>query len=145
MTGIFVVSACLAGEVCRYDGTSRPCSTVQKLVRQGRALALCPEMLAGLPCPRPTCEKRNGRVVSSSGQDLTEQFTLGAERALAKALASGSRLAILKSRSPSCGLWQIYDGSFQKRLCHGNGLWAALLLEAGFTIYSEENLPEISF
>ncbi len=140
-----MVSACLAGEKCRYDATSRPCPGVQKLVRKDCALPLCPEMLGGLACPRLPCEQRNGRIISSSGADFSALFAKGAERALALALAYGAKKAILKSRSPSCGFGQIYDGTFQKRLCPGNGLWATMLLEAGFELYSEESLPQISF
>lgn len=137
----FVVSACLAGQKCRYDGSSRPCAAVIKLVKDGRALALCPEALSGLPVPRDPCEQRQGKVVSRNGKDVSLEFEEGAARAFEIALASGASKAILKARSPSCGRGRIYDGSFSKRLIDGNGLFAARLLAAGFEVTDEDNLP----
>lgn len=139
----FLVSGCLAGLNCRYDGQSRPCEKVVALYRQGRAVIVCPESLSGLPVPRPPCEQKNGRVISRDGQDVTEAFELGAENALRKALASGCRKAILKSRSPSCGYGQIHDGSFSRKLCAGNGIFAAKLAANGFEIFNEDNLPPL--
>lgn len=138
---LFVVSACLAGKACRYDGTSSPCARVMELVAQGKALPLCPEMLGGLPCPRPPCENAKGRIVDKQGKDYSAAFVRGAEEALAQARAYGARAAILKSRSPSCGFGQIYDGTFSKSLTQGQGLWASLLQQDGIDLYSEENLP----
>lgn len=137
----YVVSGCLSGLNCRYDGGSNPSPQVVALVRAGRALPICPESLSGLPCPRPPCEQKNGRVICANGEDLTREFNRGCELALREALKTGCKLAILKSRSPSCGFGQIYDGSFSRKLIRGDGLWARKLAEAGFKIYSEENLP----
>lgn len=138
---VYVVSACLAGLACRYDGGSNPCSAVMRLVEEHRAIPACPESLAGLPAPRPPCEQCGGRVLSRDGQDLTEDFLRGAQKALVIAKEHGCTAAILKSRSPSCGFGRIYDGTFSRRLCAGEGVWARLLREAGFTLFSEENLP----
>lgn len=137
----FVVSACLAGRKCRYDGGSRPCGAVISLVEEGRALPVCPESLSGLPVPREPCEQKQGRVVSRNGEDVSQEFELGASRAFEIAVASGVRKAILKARSPSCGVGKIYDGSFGKRLVAGNGLFAARLIVAGFEVRDEDNLP----
>ncbi len=137
----YVVSACLAGTACRYDGGSNPCPKVLQLVREGLAVPACPEALAGLSVPRPACELKNGRVLSRDGRDMTAAFLRGAQRALEIAQQHGCTAAILKSRSPSCGFGQIYDGSFKRRLCAGQGLWAQLLREAGLALYSEESLP----
>lgn len=138
----YIVSACLAGRKCKYDGQSNPCREVMELVGQGRALPVCPECMSGLPIPRSPCEQRHGRVFSRDGDDWTEALEKGAEKALEIALASGAGNAILKCRSPSCGCGEIYDGTFSGKVCAGNGIWARKLLEAGFEIYSEEKLPE---
>lgn len=137
----YVVSACLAGQACRYDGGSNPCPAVIRLVEEGRAVPACPEGLAALPIPRPPCEQVGGRVLSRDGQDLSEDFLRGARLALREALEQGCVAAILKSRSPSCGFGLIYDGTFSRRLCTGEGVWARLLREASIKLYSEESLP----
>lgn len=138
----YVVSACLAGYKCRYDGESKPCQPVMELCKAGLALPVCPERLSGLPAPREPSEiLPNGNVVSKSGMDLSAAFDRGAEKALQKALESGCRKAILKCRSPSCGFGEIYDGSFSGRLRAGNGKWTDRLLAHGFEIWTEENLP----
>lgn len=138
----YVVSGCLAGLFCRYDGGSNPSAKVVELVKIGRAIPVCPESLSGLPCPRPPCEKRGAGVFSKNGEDVTEAFERGADAALKIALVSGCRRAIIKSRSPSCGFGQIYDGTFSRRLVPGNGVWAQKLADAGFELYDEERLPE---
>ncbi|MBD5538989.1 MAG: DUF523 domain-containing protein [Desulfovibrio sp.] len=144
----YVVSGCLAGLCCRYDGGSNPCPQVVALVEAGLAVPVCPESLSGLPVPRPPCEqalcghdKGEIRVLSRSGEDVTRAFELGADRAFRAALATGCREAILKARSPSCGVGHVYDGSFSHRLRPGDGLWARLLREAGFRLWTEDDLP----
>ena len=139
----YVVSACLAGLACRYDGGSNACGVVVALVRAGLAVPACPETLGGLPVPREPCEQRAGRVVGRDGVDRTEAFLRGSRKALAVALAHGCRAAILKSRSPSCGCGRIYDGTFTRTLIPGMGTWARLLQEAGLELYTEENLPPL--
>lgn len=138
---LYVVSACLAGTPCRYDGTSHPCARVISLVKQGRAVPLCPECLGNLPTPRTPCELQSGKVVNAQGQDFTAAFMHGANVALQQALHHGATAAIVKSRSPSCGWGAVYDGTFSKNLVAGNGLWTELLLQVGFSLYSEESLP----
>lgn len=138
----YVVSACLAGFKCRFDGESRPCAEVVKLYQEGKALPLCPESLSGLKVPRAPVEWQNGQAINRDGEDKTEYFEKGAQKALEKALASGCKKAIVKSKSPSCGYGKIFDGSFSHKLCDGNGLWTQKLIENGFEIYTEENLPE---
>lgn len=136
----YIVSACLAGLPCRYDGTSRPCAEVIELCRAGRALPVCPESLGGLPVPREPAEERNGKVMTRYGKDVTEAFECGARAALAQAAGQCGK-AILKAKSPSCGFGKVYDGSFGGRLCNGNGIFAQKLLDAGFELFDEENLP----
>ena len=136
-----IVSACLAGEACRYDGRSSPPGPVLELVRAGLCLAVCPEVLGGLPVPRIPCEIRGTHVVTAGGDDCTQAFRLGAQRALSAALACGARCAVLKSRSPSCGAGSIYDGTFSRTLVPGNGLFADALLQAGISVFTEETYP----
>lgn len=139
----YVVSACLAGFCCKYDGGSNPCAKVIELYKSGLALPVCPESLSGLPAPREPAEiVDDGRVLNKTGMDLSAVFERGAERALKKALEYGCHKAILKCRSPSCGFGQIYDGSFSGKLRTGNGKWADKLVANGFEIWTEENLPE---
>ncbi len=148
----YVVSACLAGQACRYDGKSNVCDAVRLLVKQGKAVAVCPEVLGGLPTPRTPCELQETaqggyaplqkRVVTAQGQDKTEAFVRGALLALEQAQKAGCTMAIVKSRSPSCGAHGVYDGSFTKKLTAGQGIWAHMLTQAGFHLYTEENLPE---
>lgn len=144
----YVVSGCLAGLCCRYDGGSNPSAQVVKLLEAGLAVPVCPESLSGLPVPRPPCEQvlcgpeqNEIRVLSRDGADVTAAFVLGAERALRAALATGCREAILKARSPSCGVGEVYDGSFSHRRRPGDGLWAQRLREAGFRLWTEDDLP----
>ena len=111
-------------------------------MRRGEAVTACPEGLACLPVPRPPCEIREGRVLSQDGRDLTEDFFRGARLAMEIARKHGCTAAILKRRSPSCGVGRIYDGTFSRTLCPGDGLWARMLREAGFALYTEEHLPE---
>ncbi len=136
-----VVSACLAGVPCRYDGKASLIETVAKLVREGAAMAVCPEMLGGLACPRSPCEIVNGRVVDASGEDVTGAFEQGAREALRQAVAAGCVTAILKSRSPSCGSGMVYDGTFSGILVPGDGVFAALLKNNGMNVLSEEDFP----
>lgn len=137
----YVVSGCLAGLACRYDGGSKPCEAVRRLVEAGQAVTACPESLSGLPVPRPPCEQRNGRVIMRTGEDVTEAFERGAERAMRIVREHGCTAAILKARSPSCGFGEIYDGSFTGATCPGEGVWARRLREAGLVLYSEDELP----
>ena len=116
MSKQYVVSACLAGESCRYDGGCSPCPAVQALVRTGQALPVCPEVLGGFR-RRASLGIRGGRVVAKDGTDVTGAFTCGAEEALQLALENGCTAAILKARSPSCGSGEIYDGSFTGTAC----------------------------
>ena len=138
----YVVSACLAGRHCKYNGGSNPCAQAIRLVKEGKALPVCPESLSGLPCPREPSERSGGKFFSKSGKEITEEFCKGAEIALKISLESGAKKAIVKSRSPSCGLGSIYDGSFTGKLISGNGIWTESLLRNGFVIFTEENLPD---
>lgn len=137
----FLVSACLCGLACRYDGRSSLVPALAALYDQGLALAVCPEVEGGLPVPRPPCELVRGRALTREGADRTREFLAGAERALALALEYDLRLAVLKEKSPSCGGNFIYDGTFSGRLIPGRGLAAALLARHGVRLANEEDFP----
>ena len=140
----WVISACLCGDPVRYDGRAFSYSPLAKLVASGRALKVCPECLGGLPIPRLPCERQDdGRVQDASGQDRTAAFLSGAEQVLADCLRHGIQKAILKEKSPSCGVRFRYDGSFSGRLVSGEGLTAQLLRAHGIAVYSEEDLPAL--
>jgi uncharacterized protein YbbK (DUF523 family) len=137
---MIVVSACLAGLKCRYDGMEYSCVEVKKLVALGKAIPVCPELLGGLPVPRAPAEICNDRVMTADGNDVTVQFHEGAAIALKIALAVGCRSAILKARSPSCGSGRIYDGSFSGRVFQGDGIFAKMLKDAGIIVQTDEEV-----
>ena len=145
---MYLVSSCLAGINCRYDAGNNVNEKVLNLVKQGKAVMVCPEQLGGLLAPRVCCEivkNKNGdiKVMGKDGQDYTKEFMDGAEKTLLIAKISGSEKAILKSRSPSCGYGLIYDGTFSGKLTGGNGLTAELLGKNGIKIYSENEIDKI--
>ena len=139
---MLVVSACLAGVECRYDGTALPCAEIVAMVAAGRAIAVCPEVLGGLPIPRPPAEIVADRILTVDGQDVTAQYQAGAEKAWKIAARVGCRRAILKARSPSCGSGCIYDGSFSGRITAGDGMFARRLKQDGIAVCTEENYKE---
>ena len=145
---MYLVSSCLAGVNCRYNGSNSENKFILQLVKEGKAIALCPEQLAGLPTPRPSCEiiideSGNKKVVSKDGQDFTKEFTEGAEKTLAIAKITGIKKAILQSKSPSCGYGFIYDGNFSGNLIKGNGLTTEILINNGIKVYTENDLNRL--
>lgn len=147
---LVLVSACLAGCACRYDGGANPNGEVARLVGEGRAVQVCPEEDGGLPTPRPPAEIVGGdghdvlagraTVMTTAGQDVTQTYIDGAHRALEAALAAGVNMAILKSLSPSCGKGVIYDGTFSRTQTHGDGVTAALLEQNGVQVMTERDI-----
>ena len=135
---MLIVSACLAGFPCRYDGKKAINPVVQQLVKEGKAIPVCPEQLGGLPTPRLPAEMKAGKVINSDGNDVTEAFEKGAAVVLEIAKQYGCTDALLKARSPSCGKGRIYDGSFSGILIEGNGKTADLLMRNGITVTTEE-------
>lgn len=140
-----LVSRCLLGEPCRYDGRSVPVPELEKLRQAGHVLIpVCPEVLGGLPTPRSPAERQpDGRVVNRAGEDVTAAYLEGAGRTLALALEAGCTLAVLKAKSPSCGCHEIYDGSFTGRLVPGQGVAARLLEESGVRVVDETELDSL--
>lgn len=135
-----LVSACLLGENCKYSGGNNDSEKVRKFLEGHQVLPVCPEVLGGLPVPRSPAEIVNGVVTNAEGISVDREFRLGAEKALQIALEEHAQLAILQSRSPSCGAKEIYDGSFSKRKIPGKGIFAALLEKAGIPVIDLEDL-----
>jgi uncharacterized protein YbbK (DUF523 family) len=143
-----LVSACLAGRACRFDGTASDDDVVARLVAEGRAILVCPEADGGLPIPRPPAEIAGGdgrdviegraRVVTETGADVTDAYLRGARIALAAARRAGATRAILKARSPSCGKGRVYDGTFSGALTAADGVTAALLEADGIHVVTDE-------
>ena len=135
-----LVSACLLGRACRYDGQSKPCDAVIALSKKHNLIPVCPEMDGGLSCPRVPCERIGDRVVNKNGEDKTAEYKKGAEIALETALKNGCKYAIMKAKSPACSSLEIYDGSFSGTLIKGNGVAAELLKNSGITVLTEDML-----
>ena len=140
-----LVSACLLGCPCRYDGQSKKHPEVEALRERGHELiAVCPEVQGGLTTPRPPAERqKDGQVVNREGTDVTVQYRRGAEIALQTARGQGCALAILKERSPSCGSGEIYDGTFSGTLVPGDGVAAQRLRQAGIQVLGESQVNTI--
>jgi len=151
VSDLLIVSACLLGRACRYDGGSKPAEAVQRAVTMhqasgGAVVSVCPEELGGLGTPRPAAELRGGDGLAvlegkasvqrlDGGEDITDQFVAGAQEALR--LGAGAERAILKARSPSCGCGQAHrDGGVKP----GDGVFAALLRREGLRVMTEEDL-----
>jgi len=145
-----IVSACLAGIKCRYDGETKPCPRIIELVKQGMAIPVCPEQLGGLPTPRVPQEIQGGsgeevldgrcKVLNREGRNVTENFLRGAEETLRIARLFSAEEFIGKSKSPSCGCNQTYDGSFSGKLIEGDGVTTALLKRNGIKVITEEDI-----
>ncbi len=138
-----LISACLLGTPCRYDGKSKANPRLQALLEKHQLIPVCPEQLGGLPTPRPASERRGRQVLNHQGQDVTSQYQRGAEEALRLAQLFGCTCALLKERSPSCGSGQIYDGTFSGTLIPGDGLTAQLLKAAGIQVYGESQIDAL--
>lgn len=135
-----MVSACLAGENCKYNGGNNLSGKVAALMANHEVIPVCPEVLGGLPTPRIPSEIRGGEVINREGVSVDREFRLGAERCLAIAERERPELIILQSRSPSCGVKQRYDGSFSGKLVDAPGVTARLLTEHGFNVVDVEDL-----
>jgi uncharacterized protein YbbK (DUF523 family) len=139
---MIVVSACLAGIKCRFDGKTKAYPKVVQLVKAGKAIPVCPEQLGGLATPRPWAEQQGKRVVNKEGKDVTREYRRGAKEALKIAQMAGCKKAILKTKSPACGKGQIYDGSFSGKLIKGEGIFTQLLRKTGIKTLTEKELEQ---
>lgn len=142
-----LISACLLGVQCRYDGTGNLQEAWLEQLKAHTLIPVCPEQLGGLPTPRPPAEilsENPLRVMDCNGCDVTEAFIKGAEETLKLARLLGAACAVLKERSPSCGVNMIYDGTFNKIRLPGAGLTARLLKAEGIPVFSEEELERFT-
>lgn len=144
-----LVSACLCGKNCKWDGGNNKNQRVLDYMESMKGRAefheVCPEQMGGLSTPRPASEIRveDRRVVNTEGVDVTEEFERGAELALQVAKEFGCTLAILKERSPSCGCHGIYDGTFSKKVVEGMGKAAELLIANGIRVIGESEMENV--
>ena len=137
---MILVSSCLIGMSCRYDGSDNKDDKVLNYLEGKDWMPICPEQMGGLKTPRNPAEITKDKVASNSGEDVTAEFIRGADEVVRLARMVGATQAILKSRSPSCGSGQIYDGTFSKVLVQGDGLTARALKKMGVCVISEEDL-----
>lgn len=138
-----LVSACLLGVHCRYDGNGGLQEEIKELSKKHNLIPVCPEIYGGLATPRNPAERIGERIITKLGEDVTIQYIKGAEEVLALCKLYDCHYAILKERSPSCGFGKIYDGTFSGRLIEGNGVTAQLLAEHGVTVFGESRIGEL--
>ena len=138
-----LVSACLLGDNCKYDGTNNYNQELVEWLADKEVIKVCPEILGGLRTPRIPCEIKGDRVINKNGEDKSYYFTKGALETVKIALDNEVHYAILKSNSPSCGNEMIYDGNFNKTLIPGEGVTAHMLKLNGIKVYNENELEEL--
>lgn len=149
---MILVSSCLAGLKVRYNGSDSLDNRIQKLMLDGKAISVCPELLGGFLTPREPAEIVGGdgedvlngkaKVVEKSGRDVTDLYVNGAYFTLKKAQELGATAIILKEYSPSCGSSMIYNGEFRGKKVSGVGVTTALLRRNGLKVISEEDLTD---
>ncbi len=135
-----LVSACLLGENCKYNGGNNFSEKLAAMTAGHRVIPVCPEVLGGLPVPRPSAEIVGGIVLNQNGHSVDAEYHRGAALALEIARREQPDLIVLQSRSPSCGVRQIYDGSFSGTRIPGQGVFAALAMREGFRVVDIEDL-----
>ncbi len=138
-----IVSACLLGIKCRYDGTGVKIKELIEAFPNDNLIPVCPEVLGGLPTPRTPAERIGDNIITKTGNDVTKEYMKGAKEVLKLAKDKECCLAILKERSPSCGCGKIYDGTFTGKLIEGNGVTTELLLKNGITVKGETSFQEV--
>ena len=148
----FLISACLAGFNCKYNGKNNLNPKIRDLFDRGSSLAVCPEVMGGLLTPRPPAEiiggdgaavlRKKAKVINAIGKDVTKECLRGSTAVVRLAKRYGVRKAILKSNSPCCGTDRIYDGTFTCSLKPGKGILAAALIKSGVKVCSDKNVIE---
>ncbi len=138
-----LVSACLLGAPCRYDGKSKPLSAISKLAKHYELIPICPEVMGGLSTPRLPGEIQEGRVIRQDGVDITAYYQKGAAATLKIAKDQGCTLALLKEKSPSCGAGLIHNGKFDGGMVEGFGIAAELLLQNGIAVFGESEVEKL--
>lgn len=137
-----MVSACLLGENCKYNGGSNRNEKVLEYIKDHQVIPVCPEVMGGLPTPRVPSEIRDNVVINKEGTIVDKEFRKGAKEAFEIALRENVDLVILKAKSPSCGTKQVYDGTFSGRLVDGQGIFTAMIKEAGISFNDEKEFIE---
>lgn len=145
MTGktCVLVSQCLLGIDCRYDGGNNFREDISILMEKCAVIPVCPEILGGMTTPRLPSERLGNRVVSKSGDDVTDAFARGAEQALRLAKLYGAKYAVLKQSSPSCGSETVYDGTFSGRKIPGKGVTAEIFEKEGIKLFDEKHIGKL--
>lgn len=138
-----IVSACLLGENTKYNGSNNKNIELLELLKGHEIISVCPEVFGGLPIPRYPAEIKDSKVINSHHEDVTNEYLKGAQISLQKALDNNVKLAILQSRSPSCGYLKIYDGTFSKKLIRGNGIFVQKLLDHNIEVIDVSDIEKI--
>lgn len=138
-----LVSACLLGENCKWNGRNNSRENIIKLKEKYNLIPFCAEVLGGLPTPRIPSEIRGNKVFNQVELEVTQFFTRGAQKALEVAISNNCKYAILKDHSPSCGVTKVYDGTFSRNLIEGQGITARLLQRNKIKVFSDENVDEL--
>ena len=138
-----LISACLVGDNVKYNGGNNENPLIEKLLEKYELVPFCPEVEGGLPVPRHPCENQGESVVNDIGEDVTDAFERGAELAYNICLFLKIKIVVLKERSPSCGVHEIYDGTFSHTVIPGSGVTAAYLKRKGITVYNEDEIPKL--
>ncbi|MEG1583596.1 MAG: DUF523 domain-containing protein [Anaerovorax sp.] len=147
---MYIISACLAGQNCTYNGENNTVEWVKEFMEEHKCILVCPESLGNLPTPRPPAEIVGDQVIDAEGKNVTEAFQFGAIQALAKMkkseeiLNSTVEMAILKANSPSCGCGYIYDGTFTGKRVKGDGVFAAMLRERNIQMITENDEQKVT-
>ena len=136
-----LISACLVGDNVKYNGGNNQHPLIEKLLEKYELVPFCPEVEGGLPIPRLSCERKGESVINTNGEDVTAIFENGADLAYNICLFLKIKIAILKEKSPSCGVHEIYDGTFSHKVIKGSGVTTELLKRKGITVYNEDEIP----
>ena len=137
-----LVSACLLGVNCKYNGGNNYCEAVVKFVKDKEIISLCPEMLAGMGCPRTPIEIVDGVLMDRNGNNVDVAMRKAVAEAMEQIRGEDISCAILQSRSPTCGVNQVYDGTFSGNLISGSGIFARTLRNAGYQVIDAEDLKK---
>lgn len=139
------VSACLVGKNTKYDGTNNYNKAVMEYLKDKEYILICPEVTGGLPTPRVPSERVNDKVINKENVDVTHNFVIGASKTLEELKEQNIELVIVKSKSPSCGYKQIYDGTFTGTIIEGNGVFTELAVKNGLKILTEKDIENKKF
>lgn len=135
-----LISSCLIGENCKYNGGNNKNKKAIEFLKDKEIISVCPEVLAGMGVPRPSVEIVNGKIKDKNGTDLDNIYKKGVQKVLDQIKDQDIDLAILQSRSPTCGVKQVYDGSFTKTLIDGQGILAKALIDKGYKVIDIQDL-----